>query len=127
AVTYDSAALLPMSERQLRTPPKVAAAPKVQANELGLVPVLMYHQILPSGGGDYDLTPAQFRAELQRLWRDGYVPITASDLIQGRIDVSAGKSPVVLTFDDSTNNQLAFDASGEVKPDTAVGILEAFA
>jgi peptidoglycan/xylan/chitin deacetylase (PgdA/CDA1 family) len=127
AVTYDAAALRPMSAKELETPPKPLAAPKVKANELGLIPVLMYHQILPDGGGDYDLTPAQFRSELQRLWRDGYVPIKASDLILGRIDVPAGKSPVVLTFDDSTNNQLAFDASGHVKPDTAVGILEDFA
>jgi hypothetical protein len=127
AVTYDGSALQQMTEKQLRTPPKAAATPKVKANELGLVPVLMHHQILPNGGGTYDLTPAQFKAELQRLWQDGYVPIKASDLIQGTIDVPAGKSPVVLTFDDSTNNQLAFDKQGRLKPDTAVGILEQFA
>ena len=36
-------------------------------NEFGVVPVLMYHRLLPDGGGDYDLTPAEFRAELARL------------------------------------------------------------
>ena len=36
-------------------------------NEFGVVPVLMYPALLPDGGGDYDLTPAGFRAELARL------------------------------------------------------------
>jgi hypothetical protein len=43
--------------------------------------------------------------------------------VRGRIDVPAGKSPVVLTFDDSTKEQLAYTADGEVKKDTAIGIL----
>ncbi len=104
-----------------------AGAAAAKANELGEVPVLMYHQIRADGGGDYDLTPAQFRAELQRLWREGYRPIRASDLVNGTIDVPAGKSPVVLTFDDSTKEQLFLDAQGEIAPDTAIGIMLDFA
>ena len=100
-----------------------AAARSVDANELGLVPVLMYHQIRADGGGDYDLTPAEFRAELERLYREGYRPIRAVDLATGRIDVPAGTSPVVLTFDDSTKEQLAYTSAGKIKPDTAIGIL----
>jgi hypothetical protein len=100
-----------------------AAARDVEANELGLVPVLMYHQIRADGGGDYDLTPAEFRAELERLYREGYRPIRAVDLATGRIDIPAGTSPVVLTFDDSTKEQLAYTNGGKVKPDTAIGIL----
>ena len=41
-------------------------------NELGAIPVLMHHEIRPDRVGDYDQTPAEFRAELERLWRDGY-------------------------------------------------------
>jgi peptidoglycan/xylan/chitin deacetylase (PgdA/CDA1 family) len=103
------------------------AARKVRANELGVVPVLMYHQIRADGGGPFDLTPAQFRAELGRLYRDGYRPIRAADLATGDIDVPAGKSPVVLTFDDSTKEQLAWDASRRPKPETAIAILQEFA
>ena len=33
------------------------------------MPVLMFHQVLPDGGGDYDLTPAEFERELERLTR----------------------------------------------------------
>ncbi|MDQ3778301.1 MAG: polysaccharide deacetylase family protein, partial [Actinomycetota bacterium] len=109
------------------TDPGAAKAAAVRANELGEVPVLMYHQIRPDGGGEYDLTPAEFRAELERLWREGYRPLRAIDLVTGNIDVPAGKSPVVLTFDDSTKEQLALGADGEVKPETAVGIMLDFA
>ena len=103
------------------------SAAAVKANELGDVPVLMHHQIRADGGGDYDLTPAEFRAELARLYRDGYRPVRAIDLVTGRLDVPAGKSPVVMTFDDSTKEQMAYDAAGNIKPNTAVGIMLDFA
>ena len=100
-----------------------ATAAAVHANELGEVPVLMYHQIRADGGGDYDLTADEFRAELERLWREGYRPVRAIDLVTGQLDVPAGKSPVVLTFDDSTKEQLALDRAGQIKPETAIGIM----
>ncbi|WP_347633889.1 polysaccharide deacetylase family protein [Sphaerisporangium sp. B11E5] len=102
----------------------VATAAKVKANELGQIPVLMYHRIVakPAPGSD-DRSPAQFRAELERLAKEGYVPITAREYTTGRIAIPAGKHPVVLTFDDSSPSQLTLDGSGAPKPDTAVGIL----
>jgi peptidoglycan/xylan/chitin deacetylase (PgdA/CDA1 family) len=103
-----------------------AAAREVSANELGVVPVLMHHQIRPDGG-DYDLTAAQFRAELARLYREGYVPVRAQDLALATLYVPAGKTPVVLTFDDSTKEQFAYLPDGTIKPDTAIGIMLAFA
>jgi peptidoglycan/xylan/chitin deacetylase (PgdA/CDA1 family) len=97
------------------------------ANELGEIPVLMHHEIRPDRVGPYDQTPAEFRGELERLWRDGYFPVTASDLVEGRLgDVPAGKTPVVLTFDDSTRYQLFF-RNGKLVPNTAVAILRDFA
>src|SRR5205823_9884520 len=60
------------------------------------------------------------------LWREGYYPVRAGDLVSGQMDVPAGKSPVVLTFDDSPNNQLAFLPGGRLEPRSAIGILEAF-
>ncbi|WP_336081244.1 polysaccharide deacetylase family protein [Nocardia sp. SSK8] len=106
------------------TPPDPAA---VAANELGLVPVLMYHQITPDPAGEYDQTPAEFRAELERLYRENYRPVTAAQYIAGELDLPAGTHPVVLTFDDSTDSQLSFTATGAVRPDSAAGILAEFA
>jgi hypothetical protein len=96
---------------------------EVGADELGLVPVLMYHQLREDGGGDYDLTPEEFRGELEWLFDNGYRPITTAQLVNGEIDVPAGTTPVVLTFDDSTASQARLTDAGELDPDTALGIL----
>jgi peptidoglycan/xylan/chitin deacetylase (PgdA/CDA1 family) len=128
AVTYTAAALptdaLTAVFPKRLTPAEVARS--LQPDELGLVPVLMHHQIR-TGGSIYDMTAGQFRSELARLWRDGFYPVRASELVSGRLDVPKGKSPVVLTFDDATNNQVAFLPDGSLDPNSAVGILESFA
>ncbi len=105
-------------------PPDPAA---VGADELGEVPILMYHQVTAAPAGEYDQSPAEFRAELERLYREGYRPITTAQYITGNIDIPAGKHPVVLTFDDSTGSQLRFTADGVPAADCAVGVLERFA
>lgn len=97
------------------------------ANELGSVPVLMYHRVHPGAAGDYDITPAEFRSELRRLWREDYVPVRVIDLVEGNLDVPSGKSPVVLTFDDSSVEQFGYTEKGDVDPNTAIGILLDFA
>jgi hypothetical protein len=128
SVTYTAAAL-PTGALKAVFPKRKAAAEVARSpkpNELGLVPVLMHHQIRP-GGSVYDMTAGQFRAELARLWRDGFYPVRASDLVSGKLDVPKGKSPVVLTFDDATNNQVSFLPDGRLDPRSAVGILEDFA
>jgi peptidoglycan/xylan/chitin deacetylase (PgdA/CDA1 family) len=101
-------------------PPEPAS---VRANELGAVPVLMYHQIIEHPGSVYDRTPAAFRAELEKLARHKYVPVTAADYAEGRMNIPAGYHPVVLTFDDSTNSQLRLRGDGQPADDCAIGIL----
>jgi hypothetical protein len=96
-------------------------------NELGVVPVIMYHRLRADGGSEYDLTPTEFRAELGRLYRAHYRPVTASALVTGQIDLPRGATPVVLTFDDSTTSQAALLPSGAIDPDSAIGILLDFA
>jgi hypothetical protein len=105
-----------------------AAAPDVDpaevgADELGLVPVLMYHQLREDGGSEYDLTPEEYTAELEWLFDNGFRPITTTQLVRGEIDVPAGTTPVVLTYDDSTVSQAQLTDDGELDPDTALGIL----
>ncbi len=116
----------PTAATELPTPKPTDAA-EVGANELGEIPVLMYHRLLPDGGGEYDRTPDEFRAELQQLYDEGYRPVRTIDLVRGELDVAAGMTPVVLTFDDSTREQFAYAEDASIQPDTAVGILLAFA
>jgi peptidoglycan/xylan/chitin deacetylase (PgdA/CDA1 family) len=109
------------------TAPIPAAAPgavAAKANELGQVPVIMYHRILPKPELSLDRSTRELYDELTRLAKSGYQPITAAEFVGGRFNVPAGKHPVVLTFDDSTPGHFALDAQGNPKPDTAVGIIE---
>jgi peptidoglycan/xylan/chitin deacetylase (PgdA/CDA1 family) len=96
-------------------------------NELGQIPVLMHHQLITGPSSVYDLTPKEFEAELQRLYEDDYVPINASAMVTGKIDIPKGKKAVVFTFDDSTSSQFGLLADGSVNPDTEVGIMMKFA
>ena len=121
----------PTPKASTKAEPKTTTQPKATAgrlpNELGEVPVLMHHEIRDDRVGYYDQTPAEFRTELERLWSQGYWPVRAADLALGRLgSVPAGKTPVVLTFDDSTQFQFSYDARGNIKPDTAIGILLEF-
>ncbi|MFF0775356.1 polysaccharide deacetylase family protein [Nonomuraea wenchangensis] len=103
---------------------KVQRAAAVKANELGQIPVLMFHRIVEKPGSTDDRSPAQFRADLERLIKEDYVPITAAEMVAGKIDIPAGKHPVVLTFDDSSPSQLTLNEVGVPQKDTAVAILK---
>jgi hypothetical protein len=107
--------------------PAPAPAPvdpaQVQANELGRIPVLMYHRIITTPVSVYDRTPDDFRAELERLARENYVPVTTAEMAAGRIDIPAGAHPVVLTFDDGDPTQITLGPDGKPAPNSAVRIL----
>ncbi|MFC4532912.1 polysaccharide deacetylase family protein [Sphaerisporangium dianthi] len=110
------------------TPPPAAAATaesakQVRANELGAIPVIMYHRILKKRRASIDRTPSQLRDELERLASAGYVPITAAEFAAGLIDIPAGAHPVVLTFDDGHPSHFALDSAGTPKKDTVVRII----
>ncbi|RCW40355.1 peptidoglycan/xylan/chitin deacetylase (PgdA/CDA1 family) [Halopolyspora algeriensis] len=111
----------PTTSSATTSPPPPPAS--VAANELGQVPVLMYHRITPNPSSVYDRTPQEFRAELERLAREDYVPVTTAEYATGNMDIPAGSHPVVLTFDDSSVSQFSLDANGEPAQGTAVRIL----
>jgi hypothetical protein len=91
--------------------------------------ILEYHKI-ERPEGRWTRTPDNFRRDLERLWEKGYRLVGLNDLLDGRIDVPAGTTPVVLTFDDSSPGQFRYlekNGSLEIDPECAVGILETFA
>ncbi len=112
----------------------------LKVNELGRIPVMMYHGIYdkvneytggnvdPSG---YHRTAKAFREDLEFYYKSGYRMIRLEDYVLGKIDVEAGYSPIVLTFDDGLTNNfnvLGLDEDGDliIDPDSAIGILEEF-
>lgn len=112
-------------------------------NEMGKVPVMMYHGIhnlknedtdYTGGNVDkdgYQRTAEAFRKDLEMYYQEGYRMIRLSDYVDGIIDVPFGKSPIVLTFDDGLKNNIlvtGVDENGDIiiDPNSAVGILEEF-
>jgi len=99
-------------------------AQAIGANEMGQVLVIMYH-LFDSEETEWTRTPENFRGDIALLKSEGFYPINVRDLASGNIDIPAGKSPVVLTFDDSSPGQYRILDDGSIDPDCAVGILQA--
>jgi peptidoglycan/xylan/chitin deacetylase (PgdA/CDA1 family) len=98
------------------------------SNELGRVMILAYHRIAEPEGR-WTRSPAGFRRDLERLNVHGHRLVALNDVIDGIIDLPAGTSSVVLTFDDSSPGQFRYlgrEGRLVIDPDCAVGILEAF-
>jgi hypothetical protein len=89
------------------------------------IPILVYHRV-----GDteerWQRSRERFRADLQLLYDRGYRPIGIGELLDGRIDLPAGFSPVVITFDDASPSQFRYvqrsDGSLQIDPASALGI-----
>ncbi|SRR6056297_193597 len=98
-------------------------------NEMGKIMIVMYHSISDEEKS-YVRSRENFREDLEMLYEKGYRLISVSDYIDGNIDVGAGMTPVVFTFDDGTlsNFNIIVD-NGElvIDPDCAVGMINAFA
>lgn len=98
----------------------------LKPSEGGKIMVLMYHNIGPEEA-EWTRTPENFRADLELLYEKGYRPIRLSDYVRGHIDTPAGLTPYVITFDDARENNFRYLEDGSIDPDSAVGVLLAFA
>jgi peptidoglycan/xylan/chitin deacetylase (PgdA/CDA1 family) len=99
-----------------------------EVNELGRIPILEYH-LIGDSDGRWTVERGRFREQLRMLYDRGYRPITVSELVDGKIDLPAGRSPVVFTFDDASPSQFSYierDGRLEVDPNSVVGIWLAF-
>ena len=120
----------------------VSVYQEYKVNELGRVPIMMYHGIVNKKssetdyiGGNvdkdgYNRTAEAFRNDLEFYYQSGYRMIRLEDYVDGLIDVELGKSPIILTFDDGNENNFKVlgEEDGElvIDPNCAVGILEEF-
>lgn len=90
----------------------------------------MYHDIGKTGKNtDLDRSVAAFEKDLQLLYDKGFYLVNASDVVNNNLDVPAGKSPVVLTFDDARRTQfnlIETEKGAQVDPKCALGVMERF-
>lgn len=110
--------------------PAAATAPAGprEPNELGRFPIVEWHQVVDNDGS-YKVSRERFKAELAELHRRGYVPVNLSEVLDKTLDVPAGKTPVLFTFDDASPSQFRYiERNGQlvVDPTSAVGILMDF-
>ena len=110
-----------------------------KVNELGKVPIMMYHGIVDTEeneytGGNvdkdgYNRTSKAFLRDLEFYYEKGYRMVRLNDYVNGKINVSLGNSPIILTFDDGNANNFKVtgkDTEGNLifDPNSAIGILE---
>lgn len=121
---------LPESEPESQEPARIDPS-SVKANEAGKVMILMYHVIGAEKEGDWLQTSENLRRDLLTFYSEGYVLIDLLDFVNNNINVPAGKTPLVLTFDDATPGHFRYilnaDGTKKIDPDCAVGILLEFA
>ncbi len=100
----------------------------LKPNEMGKVMVLMLHSI-EDEDGVWEISKESFKKNLEYLHDNNYYLVSLKDYITGEMVVPAGKTPVVLTFDDGLKNNFnVVEENGEliIDPDSAVGIMEEF-
>jgi hypothetical protein len=110
-------------------PPAAASASDRPPNELGRIPILEYH-LIGDSAGRWMRERNQFRKDLELLYERGYRPVSVADLVDKKIDLPAGLSPIVFTFDDASPGQFSYierNGQVEIDPRSAVGIWLDFA
>jgi peptidoglycan/xylan/chitin deacetylase (PgdA/CDA1 family) len=104
--------------------PSVPKGP-LPPNEVGVIPILEYHNVGPTE--KYMCrSVVNFRHDLDRLYAEGYRPIRMKEYLDNRIDLPAGFSPVLLTFDDALKSQFCYLPDRTPDPDCAIAILQDF-
>jgi peptidoglycan/xylan/chitin deacetylase (PgdA/CDA1 family) len=108
-----------------RTPLTPAQLKQIRPDETGLIPIVEYHDI---GTKERYMvrSVANFRKDLDRLYQESYLPISVEEYLSNRIALPAGKSPVILTFDDARDSQFRYLKDGSLDPDCAIAILKDF-
>ena len=101
---------------------------KFPANELGRIPLFEYH-LIGEKNGVYERTHQGLRRDLETMYQRGYRPVSIAEMLDKRIELPAGQSPIILVFDDASPSQFRYiERNGqlEIDPNSAVGILIEF-
>ncbi len=101
-----------------------APNPNRVPNEMGRIMVLEYHLITDHNSA-YARERGQFRKDLELLYDRGYRPVNMSDVLDRKLNLPKGLSPVVMVFDDASPEQFRYiDSNGklEIDPTSGIGI-----
>jgi hypothetical protein len=93
-------------------------------NELGRIPVLEYH-LIGERESRWSRNYERFRKDLETLYARGYRPVTIGQVLDRKIDLPKGLSPVVVVFDDASPGQFSYierNGTLDIDPTSAVGI-----
>lgn len=107
-------------------PPKRERVTDRPGNPDGVVFIVEYHRI-EKKEARWDRSVDRFKADLERLYRMGFRPVTLSQYLDDAMDLPPGASPVVFTWDDSDPTQFRLLDDGSIDPECGVGIWKAFA
>ena len=103
--------------------------PNRAPNEMGRIMILEYH-LIGDKEARWERQRDQFRRDLDTLYARGYRPISVAELVDKKIDLPRGLSPVVFVFDDASPSQFRYiEKNGqlEIDPTSALGIWLDFA
>jgi hypothetical protein len=99
-----------------------APNPNRVPNEMGRIMVLEYH-LITDHNGDYARERGQFRKDLELLYNRGYRPVNMSDVLDKKLNLPRGLSPVVFVFDDASPEQFRYiDHNGKLELDPTSGM-----
>ena len=100
----------------------------LQPNELGRIPILEYH-LIGDSASRWTRERTQYRKDLEMLYARGFRPVTMAEVLDKKLDLPRGLSPIVVVFDDASPSQFKYiEQNGklEVDPNSAIGIWLAF-
>ncbi|MGC4108041.1 MAG: polysaccharide deacetylase family protein [Thermomicrobiales bacterium] len=121
--------VLPPTDTHTLNPDQLVS---MQIDEMGVIPVLMYHAITTADTAPdlWTRTVTEFNGDLQWLYDHNFYVTPLRSLLNDEVSVPPGKHPVVLTFDDASAGQFQFekDAKGDLvpTPTSTIGVMEAF-
>jgi hypothetical protein len=93
-------------------------------NEMGRIMVIEYH-LIGDRNTTYSRERGSFRKDLELLYSRGYRPVNMAQVLDRKIDLPRGLSPVVFTLDDASPEQFSYvekEGKLEIDPRSGLGI-----
>ncbi|MCB1201292.1 MAG: polysaccharide deacetylase family protein [Leptospiraceae bacterium] len=104
---------------------KVEVDVSYTGDESGYIPIITYHRF-GSKDSEFTRTLTGLEHDLTTMHKRGFHFITMKQFLSGRLNVPAGKIPIMITLDDSADSQFTMNADGSIASDCAMYVFEKF-